>query len=69
MPDSPRVIERFRTTVDLWATGLTLRRQAIRRNRPDASDEEVDALLTAWLQERPGAEWGDGARPDWHRRT
>ena len=69
MPDTRRVVERFLTTVDLWATGLTLQRQAIRRNRPEASDEEVDALLNAWLQERPGAEWGDGAKPDEHRRT
>ena len=69
MPDSRSVIERFRTTVDLWATGLTLRRQTIRRNRPEASDEEVDALLNAWLQERPGAEWGDGARPNGHHRA
>jgi hypothetical protein len=62
--ESLRASERFRTTLDLWATGLTLRRQAIRRSRPDASDAEVDALLGAWLQERPGAERGDGAAPD-----
>lgn len=64
MSEALRAIERFRTTVDLWATGLTLRRQAIRRDRPDASEAEVDALLRAWLQERPGAEHGDGAGPD-----
>ena len=68
MSDALRAIERFRTTIDLWATGLTLRRQAIRRSRPDASDAEVDALLWAWLQERPGAECGDGATPDRHDR-
>jgi hypothetical protein len=68
MPDSHRAIERFRTTIDLWATGLTLRRQAIRRTRPSASDAEVNALLWAWLQERPGAEYGDGAPPDRHHR-
>ncbi len=66
--DALCAIERFRTAVDLWATGLTLRRQAIRRNRPTASDAEVNALVWAWLQERPGAECGDGARPDTHRR-
>ena len=64
MSDSRRAIERFRTTLDLWATGLMLRRQAIRRSRPDASDAEVEALLNAWLQERPGAEHGDSAAPD-----
>ena len=69
MSDSLRAIEQFRTTIDLWATGLTLRRQAIRRSRPDASDAEVDALLSAWLQERPGAEWGDGAAPERRERS
>lgn len=69
MTDSLRAIERFRTTVDLWATGVTLRRQTIRRNRPEASAEEIETLLNQWLQERPGAEWGDGARPDRPART
>ena len=69
MSDYVRLIERFRTTVDLWATGVTLRRQTIRRNRPEASAEEVDALLNQWLQERPGAERGDGPQPDRHSRT
>lgn len=68
MSDALCAIERFRTTIDLWATGLTLRRQAIRRDRPDASDAEVDAMLWAWLQERPGATHGDGATPDRHAR-
>jgi len=63
-----RAIERFRTTMDLWATGLTLRRQAIRRSLPTASDADVDALLWAWVQERPGAECGDGAAPERHDR-
>jgi hypothetical protein len=62
--DSLRLIERFRTTVDLWATGVILRRQAIRRDQPDASEAEIDTLLNQWLQERPGAEMGDGPRPD-----
>jgi hypothetical protein len=68
-PDDRRLIERFHTTVDLWATGVMLRRQTIRRNQPDASDETVDALLAKWLQERPGAELGDGPQPDGPDRT
>ena len=63
MPDDLRPIERFQTTVDLWATGVMLRRQALRRSRPEASAEDIAALLTEWLQERPGAEWGDGPQP------
>ena len=69
MPDSLQLVERFYTTVDLWATGVMLHRQTIRRNRPEASAREVDALLNQWLQERPGAELGDGPRPEGPRRT
>ncbi len=63
MSDALRLIERFHTTVDFWATGVALRRQTIRRGRPDLSDHEVDALLNQWLQERPGAAMGDGPQP------
>jgi hypothetical protein len=62
--DALTMIERFHTTIDLWATGVTVRRQTIRRNQPNASADEVDALLNRWLQERPGAEMGDGPQPD-----
>jgi hypothetical protein len=67
--DPHRLIERFRTAVDLWATGVMIRRQTIRRNRPDASAEEVDSLLNQWLQERPGAEYGDGPQPEEPQRS
>ena len=55
-----RFSERFQTTLDLWATGVALQRQTIRRKHPDASDDDIDRMLTAWLQHRPGAEKGDG---------
>jgi hypothetical protein len=57
------LVQRFHTAVDLWATGVVMQRQIIRRRHPDASDEEVEALLSRWLQERPGAEMGDGPHP------
>jgi hypothetical protein len=57
------MIERFHTTVDHWATGVALRRAALRRDHPEASDREIDAMLARWLAKRPGAEWGDGPRP------
>lgn len=56
--------ERFRTALDLWATGVALQRQTIRRRHPAATEEEVDAMLGQWLQHRPGAEAGDGPQPD-----
>lgn len=58
-----QLIERFQTAIDLWATGVTLRRQAIRREHPEASLEEVEQRLNQWLQHRPGAEQGDGPPP------
>jgi len=54
------VAERFRIALDLFETGLRLRREALRRSNPDASEAQIDDLLTRWLQERPGAEAGDG---------
>jgi hypothetical protein len=57
-----RLVERLRTAVDLWATGVALKRETIRRGHPDASDAEIETLLNRWLQERPGAEGGDGPR-------
>lgn len=60
MPSSDRLVERLYTAVDLWATGVALQRQAIRRRNPDVSNEEIEVLLNRWLQQRPGAETGDG---------
>lgn len=57
-----RLVERLRTAVDLWATGVALKRETIRRRHPGASDEEIEIELNRWLQERPGAEAGDGPR-------
>ena len=58
----PRV-ERLYTAIDMWATGVALQREALRRRHPDASSAELEALLNRWLQERPGAEHGDGPQP------
>ncbi len=49
----------FRTTIDLFETGVALMRQSLRRAHPDATEEEIDDRLIAWLHERPGAEHGD----------
>jgi len=51
--------EAFRTTLDLFQTGLDLMRENLRRRHPGANSEEIDRLLGEWLQERPGAESGD----------
>jgi hypothetical protein len=53
------VADAFRTTLDLFETGLDLMRQNLRRSHPRARDEEIERLLRDWLLQRPGAESGD----------
>jgi hypothetical protein len=59
----PDLRERLLTAVELWRAGVLLRRQQLRRAHPDAKAEEIEALLNDWLQQRPGAEMGDGPAP------
>lgn len=72
MSESPdqRAAERLRLALDIFATGEALMRQKLQREHPGATDPEIEARLTAWLQERPGAEAGDAVgRPvAWPRR-
>ena len=56
-PASPR--ERFEAGRDLFKTALRLRRQTLRREQPELDDAAIEALVGAWLSERPGAEGGD----------
>lgn len=51
---------RLRAALDMFEDGVALMRENLRRAHPDASDEEIEALLRAWVRERPGAEHGDG---------
>lgn len=53
----------FRMTLDLFQTGVDVMRQNLRRRHPEAHDEEIERLLGEWLQERPGAEFGDCPGP------
>jgi hypothetical protein len=59
MESSVAVVEAFRTTLDLFQTGVDLMRQNLRRRHPEASNEDIERRLGEWLQERPGAESGD----------
>ncbi len=60
------VAQAFRTTLNLFETGVAMKRQSLRRNHAGASDEEIDRRLQQWLLDRPGAEHGDspGRRVD-----
>lgn len=58
--EAPDVLAaRLRTTFDLCELGESIRRAQLRLEHPDATDEEIETLLVAWLQTRPGAEYGD----------
>jgi hypothetical protein len=56
----------FRTTLDLFDTGVALMRQNLRRQHPQANEDAIDHRLRQWLLERPGVEHGDspGRRVD-----
>lgn len=56
------VSDAFRATLDLFAMGLALKRQTLRRQAPDVSEHEIDRRLARWLRTRPGAESGDAHR-------
>lgn len=51
--------EALRSAVDLFEIGLEIRRQNLRREYPEATEEELDERLRRWLHHRPGAELGD----------
>lgn len=58
-PTTPSADDAFRTTLDLFETGVDLMRQNLRRNHPEAGEEEIERLLEEWLRDRPGAATGD----------
>jgi hypothetical protein len=55
----------------MFDAGVDLMRQRLRREHPDDGSEEIERRITAWLQQRPGAEHGDAeGRPgSWPRRS
>jgi hypothetical protein len=62
--------DRLRIALDMHQFGKAMMRERLRRDHPHKADPDLDDLLRRWLQERPGAEHGDGeGRPvSWPRR-
>jgi hypothetical protein len=60
MEHSRVLAERLVVAADLWEAGVAIRRQSIRRDHPQASETDISRLVGDWLQQRPGAEAGDG---------
>lgn len=59
MTASEEAAQKFRIALDLHAAGVSLMRARLCRMHPKADDAEIQDLLNAWLQTRPGARWGD----------
>jgi hypothetical protein len=60
MPQDAAAAARLRLALDLFATGVDLARQRMRRLHPEWTEGEIDKQIAVWLHERPGAENGDG---------
>jgi hypothetical protein len=60
----------LRLAFELAELSEAMFRQRLRRDRPERTDQEIDALVDAWRQRRPGAEHGDavGTPVPWPRR-
>lgn len=41
---------KLRQALQAMATGIRLKRVALRKRHPSATDEELDAMLRAWLE-------------------
>jgi hypothetical protein len=54
MTEAPRHI-----VFELQELGIEIMRSNLRRRHPEATEAEVEALLSAWLRERPAAPQGD----------
>jgi hypothetical protein len=50
---------KLRIALEMFDVGVSMMRQNLRRTYPAASESEIEAKLSAWLLERPGAEFGD----------
>ncbi len=46
--------------LDLFDTGVELKRQNLRRQYPKETADQIEARVLVWLRTRPGAEHGDG---------
>lgn len=45
--------------LDMFETGVAMKRSQLRRAVPEAGEEEISRRMDAWLSTRPGAEHGD----------
>ena len=67
--DRQEAARRLRVALELFETGVEIMAQNLRRQHPQATEEEIQTRLSEWLRHRPGAEDGDapGRRVSWPR--
>ena len=51
--------EKLRLALELFGSGVELKRQSLRREHPQLAPAEIERMLREWLSTRPGAEHGD----------
>ncbi|MFO0550743.1 MAG: hypothetical protein U0271_20280 [Polyangiaceae bacterium] len=56
--------DRLRMALEMFDDAVEMLRLRWRRELPLASDEEIEARVSAWVLERPGAEHGDLTEPE-----
>ncbi|WP_283809643.1 hypothetical protein [Lujinxingia vulgaris] len=56
--DNASKAARLRLALQMADAGIAMKRQQLARRHPEASPAEVDAMLRAWLGERPLAGCG-----------
>lgn len=57
--------KRLLASLDMWEFGVELTELRFRRENPEASDGEIQAMIQAWLRERPAD--GAGRSVSWPR--
>jgi hypothetical protein len=53
------VAQRFQAALALFDISVSMKRQRLKQKHPMASEEQINSLLEAWIQDRPCAPGGD----------
>lgn len=57
--EAQAMARRMQQAFDMFDAGVSIMRARLRRDHPNADDEEIGRLVRVWLRTRPGAEYGD----------
>jgi hypothetical protein len=57
--DKALAARKLQLALNMYEMGETFVRQRLRRQRPDADPEDIEAEVRAWRTSRPGAPHGD----------